>query len=244
MNATCYLILCFTDLATSTEPRPKILLRYQYPNMTPWYCAAGHTANTYHTDSGQRNAAREFEALKNALVAAGTPVESIQILINASIVPTPAHADDDSSSCRTSESYNSCVPAQEGEHSEVWTRSLASQTTKADDKGAPLAEQSILKSETFDDTYKEEEKPERLVHLNDNPGSNYEARSIILRELPVTATLYDVTKAIRGGLLLNVFLRSTNHTAHVAFVEPAAAWHFLEYVKQSDLHIKGKRVRL
>lgn len=193
------------------------------------------------TDGGQRNTALEFEALKNALVAAGTPIESIEILINASSVPTPTHIDDDSC-CQTSESGRICISARKRRHSEVWTRSLESQTTKADEKRTTSPDQNLPKSTALEDTYKEEE-PEVVVHPKDHSSSSYEARSLILSELPVTTSLSDVTKAIRGGLLLNVFLRSAHRTAHVAFVEPAAAWHFFEYVKQNGLNIKSKRVR-
>jgi hypothetical protein len=72
--------------------------------------------------------------------------------------------------------------------------------------------------------------------------NNHEDRTLLLTGLSNRATLADITKAIRGGQLLNLYIREHEHTAHVSFVDPMAAEAFLLYAKRTDLYIRGKRV--
>lgn len=69
-------------------------------------------------------------------------------------------------------------------------------------------------------------------------------RTIILANLPEIATHEDITDAVRGGLLLDVYLRSNDRTASVSFLEESAAHEFYSYVKRYDLYIRGKRVSI
>jgi len=64
----------------------------------------------------------------------------------------------------------------------------------------------------------------------------------VLKGLPPLTTLADITEVVRGGMLLNVFLRPRDRTAHVTFVQPTAAERFLIHSQRNDLYIKGKRV--
>lgn len=73
---------------------------------------------------------------------------------------------------------------------------------------------------------------------------NREDRSLTLRGLPPQATLSDVAKIVRGGLVLNMFIRRRERTAHVTFVEPLAALKFLMHSRRNDLYIRSKRVCL
>jgi hypothetical protein len=69
-----------------------------------------------------------------------------------------------------------------------------------------------------------------------------EDRSVVIRGLPLNATLTDVAKIVRGGLILNMFIRSQDRTAHVAFAEPDAAGNFFVHSKRNALYIGEKRV--
>ncbi|KAL2044630.1 hypothetical protein ABVK25_012300 [Lepraria finkii] len=75
-------------------------------------------------------------------------------------------------------------------------------------------------------------------------NDSHEARSIVIRGLSQHTTLADVTKVIRGGMVLNMYLRPRDRTAHVTFVDPIAAQKFIIYSKRSDIYIKGKRVEV
>lgn len=68
------------------------------------------------------------------------------------------------------------------------------------------------------------------------------ARSILLSKLPDNTTHADITDAVRGGQLLDIYLRSNDRTAAVSFLLAADARAFFEHVKRHDLYINHKRV--
>jgi len=68
-------------------------------------------------------------------------------------------------------------------------------------------------------------------------------RTIALCGLPSYTTLGDVTSAVRGGQLLDVYLRSTDHTALVSFVREEDASQSYEHARKNGIYIKNKRVR-
>ncbi|KAI8634963.1 hypothetical protein F5Y19DRAFT_411034 [Xylariaceae sp. FL1651] len=67
-------------------------------------------------------------------------------------------------------------------------------------------------------------------------------RTIALCNLPSFTTLGDVTGVVRGGQLLDTFLRSAERIAHVSFVREEDAMRFYEHARKNDLYIKNKRV--
>ncbi|KAI0417624.1 hypothetical protein F5X98DRAFT_339901 [Xylaria grammica] len=67
-------------------------------------------------------------------------------------------------------------------------------------------------------------------------------RTIALCGLPTFTTLEDVTSVVRCGILLDVFLRSTEHIASVSFVREEDAVRFYEHARKNDIYIKNKRV--
>lgn len=69
-------------------------------------------------------------------------------------------------------------------------------------------------------------------------------RTVMIRGLPDRVTHHDITDAVRGGALLDIFLRAREHMASISFVEESAAQEFLHYVKQHGLYVAGKRVSL
>lgn len=73
-------------------------------------------------------------------------------------------------------------------------------------------------------------------------GINRDDRSVVLKGISPFTTMADVLAVIRGGAILNIFLRPQQRTAHVAFVEYNAAEKFLIHSKRIDTYIKGKRV--
>ncbi len=67
-------------------------------------------------------------------------------------------------------------------------------------------------------------------------------RTILLVNLPEGVTHADVVDVVRGGMLLDIYLRTHDRTASVSFLEEAAAHDFFRHVKRHDLYIRGKRV--
>ena len=69
-------------------------------------------------------------------------------------------------------------------------------------------------------------------------------RTVQMVNLPDGTLHRDITAAVRGGLLLDVFLRTHDRTATVSFLRAAEAQYFFDHAKKNDLYIKNKRVCL
>ncbi|KAI4253695.1 MAG: hypothetical protein LQ352_003532 [Teloschistes flavicans] len=67
-------------------------------------------------------------------------------------------------------------------------------------------------------------------------------RTIVLKNLCDRITHKDVVTVVRGGSLLDVYLRPQDRSASVSFVESTAAEEFLAYVKRNDVYIHGRRI--
>ena len=52
----------------------------------------------------------------------------------------------------------------------------------------------------------------------------------------------DIVDFVRGGLVLDIYLRSHERSASISFVEGSAAQEFMNYVKRNDIYVHGKRV--
>ncbi|QSZ35064.1 hypothetical protein DSL72_007928 [Monilinia vaccinii-corymbosi] len=67
-------------------------------------------------------------------------------------------------------------------------------------------------------------------------------RTVQLFNLPEGTTHADICDAVRGGMLLDIYLRAYDNVASVSFLEQAHANEFFRYVKRNDLYIRSKRV--
>ena len=69
-----------------------------------------------------------------------------------------------------------------------------------------------------------------------------EQRTVLIKNLSDRATHKDLVDVIRGGALLDIYLRTHDRIASVSFLEGAAAQDFVNYAKRNDIYIHGKRV--
>lgn len=67
----------------------------------------------------------------------------------------------------------------------------------------------------------------------------HDQRTILISNLPERTTHKDLTDIIRGGQLLDIYLRN-DRTACVSFVQGAA--DFLSFAKRQDIYLHTKRV--
>lgn len=67
---------------------------------------------------------------------------------------------------------------------------------------------------------------------------------VALRGLAEQTTLRDVASVIRGGLILNMWLRPVYRSAHVVFVDSQAAQKFCAYARKNDIYLLGKRIEV
>ena len=69
-----------------------------------------------------------------------------------------------------------------------------------------------------------------------------EQRTVMFKGLSEKTTHKDIIGFLRGGNILDVFLRPNERNASVSFVEGSSAQQFMSYVKRNDIYIHGKRV--
>jgi len=67
-------------------------------------------------------------------------------------------------------------------------------------------------------------------------------RTVLLANLPEAVTHADIVDVVRGGMLLDIYLRTHDRAASVSFLKEAHAQEFYRHVKRQDLYIGGKRV--
>ncbi|EGE78564.1 hypothetical protein BDBG_07091 [Blastomyces gilchristii SLH14081] len=76
------------------------------------------------------------------------------------------------------------------------------------------------------------------------PSNCTENRTLLLKGLPERATHRDIVAAIRGGALVDVFLRPRERQASVSFAEGKSAQEFLAFTKRQDLYILDKLIEV
>ncbi len=69
-----------------------------------------------------------------------------------------------------------------------------------------------------------------------------EKRTILAKNLSDRATHKDVVDFVRGGLVLDIYLRLNERSVSISFVEGSAAQDFMNFVKKNDIYVHGKRV--
>ncbi|KAG9235534.1 hypothetical protein BJ875DRAFT_458961 [Amylocarpus encephaloides] len=69
-------------------------------------------------------------------------------------------------------------------------------------------------------------------------------RTVQLGNLHESTTHADIVEVVRGGMLLDIYLRTHDRTASVSFLEEAHAQEFFRHAKRHDLYIRGKRVEM
>ena len=102
--------------------------------------------------------------------------------------------------------------------------------------------------ETDDTSYPSDEKggppltsrDGRAAIASHNKGSEY--HTVSLKNLPERATHRDIVEAVRGGALVDVFLRARERTASITFADAKAAHEYLAYAKRWNVYVLGKPV--
>ncbi|KAI0597664.1 hypothetical protein F4775DRAFT_559154 [Biscogniauxia sp. FL1348] len=67
-------------------------------------------------------------------------------------------------------------------------------------------------------------------------------RTVSLSGLPDNVTHWDITTVVRGGPLLEIFVRASEHLAYVSFLLEDDAVRFCDHARKNDIYIKNKRI--
>lgn len=107
-----------------------------------------------------------------------------------------------------------------------------------------------------DDASDESDLSDIDLPIDESPGTNnvqpqeprtrYERaclRTVQLLGLADGTTHAEITNAVRGGVLLDIWVRHHDRSAAVSFVRPEDAQGFYDHVRRHDLYIRNKRVR-
>ncbi|KAI9167342.1 Negative regulator of differentiation 1 [Paramyrothecium foliicola] len=184
-----------------------------------------------------------------------SPADSVQILSNfefGSQNSPGLNADSDSDRPATQTSHSSC--------STTYGRGLdPTRSPFATPFSQPAAHQSGIESLPCGPQDAETDSSDTEV-TKVSPQAAYDApkpvvprrraferdatRTLQFSNLPDGVTHADITAVVRGGQLLDVFLRRRDGTATVSFLHGDDANAYYAYVRRNDLYINDKRVEL
>lgn len=74
---------------------------------------------------------------------------------------------------------------------------------------------------------------------NDQIGGN---RTLFFTRLPEKATYASFLEVVRGGAVVDAWMKPSDRCASVSFLQPQSAEAFYRYAKKNDLYIDGRRV--
>ncbi|EED20544.1 conserved hypothetical protein [Talaromyces stipitatus ATCC 10500] len=175
--------------------------------------------------------AQQFENLKGSLLRGGVSTEDLDVLVHGTLAP---HAVDEK---HAQNPYNRSYQPSNGVSLSTRIRPFESASTNTGPNHSHSHEESI--QDYDDDALDEVESQTPPDQFNDN-----EQQTIEIRNLPERCTYLDITKSIRGGALVQIYLRYTERIARVSFVEAAAAREFLARGKRAGVYIRNQKVDL
>lgn len=198
-----------------------------------------------------KTALDDFEALKHALVSAGTPSESIGILIKHARAELAIKDGLDypfDLSNRTSHSESttltdtSTLPSRASPDKQFSSKKAVKPPRNFG--WGKLCYPGLSEPSTPTTDFEESCNEECREEINESV-QNFKTcrldRSLVFKGLSTHTTLQEIVKQIKGGMLLNIYMKRQTGSVHVTFVDADAAERFLMHVRKNDLYIKNKR---
>ncbi|TGO66345.1 hypothetical protein BOTNAR_0063g00270 [Botryotinia narcissicola] len=208
---------------------------------------------------------REYENLRRSLVNGGVAEEMLNVLIkdsdengadqNAASNVSATHEDPDESTTFTRQIPPPSSHINNGHQAYTYDtpRTGTILTSRPQEyKGSrthnyqyqEIPNQNLHTSvhDDYNDTFDFETESSSQTKSQRPSYEKFAKRTIQLYNLPDGTTHADVCGAVRGGMLLDMYLRTYDHTAMVSFLEQAQANEFFRHVKRNDLYIRSKRV--
>ncbi|EQB50889.1 hypothetical protein CGLO_09628 [Colletotrichum gloeosporioides Cg-14] len=200
------------------------------------------------------NAAREFANLRRNLMRGGVTEDTLAVLTSdesqcqeddqkhASQVPDPSSGGAPDYVYKPSQKITAATRVPNGDYHGGHSDGGSIKQDWADTEVHDISELCISPTETNHQQgsshQDKDQKPSR-------PQFEKSAtRTVLITNLPDGTTHADVTAVIRGGQLLDIFLRTHDRSVQVSFLHSAEARDFLEHARRHDLYIKHKRVEV
>ncbi|KAG6017593.1 hypothetical protein E4U54_005840 [Claviceps lovelessii] len=201
--------------------------------------------------------ARKYNILCNNLRNGGVQQETLNLLSSQT-----APASSDAESQFDISSYHSATSTDGPEKGHGLTSRLASYSTPFHTGSA-----HVLRPHTHSSfplgTWQETQAFGRHLTSSDDSGSDspdppkrsslerisrldferVTTRTVQLCNLSKNTTLADITSVVRGGFLVDIFLRTRDNTVALSFLHSRDAHAFYDYVQKNGLNINGTEVR-
>lgn len=101
---------------------------------------------------------------------------------------------------------------------------------------------SVPDDNSFPSDFEKEDQAFPTAKTEKQYYARAEQRTIIAKNLSDRVTHKDIVDIVRGGAVLDIFIRANDRSASISFVEGSAAQEFMSYAKRNDVYIHGKRV--
>ncbi|KAF8451312.1 hypothetical protein BGX38DRAFT_1269561 [Terfezia claveryi] len=204
---------------------------------------------------------REYNALRSALIRGGVTVESLDLLVQETFDQPDATPGDRSGS------MDAGVPLFNGTHSGLPISimppsvenkyyigngpqgygNLNSSTWNFNVAATPSTDQGYngFSGKHYHDKSMGYGEP-GLENTSDQKTirNGHGKRTIYLTKLPDRVTYAQIFSVIRGGTVVDVWMKSSDHAASVSFVDCSAAENFYQYTRKNDIYIDGKRIHV
>lgn len=211
---------------------------------------------------------RQFENLKRSLLGAGVTEENIAVLVqDATTTPQPDPYAIVTDPCdQTHIDWQARRPRQTGGQALAFqAASYSTDSPTADGNSGNISYFNGSKQHIFDDnhdwsSHEHQGGGDFAPYSADGPMDGHANsfhqprkaqpharicnRTVNFCGLPPFTTLADVTSVVRGGKLLDVFLRNTEHVASVSFVQENDAAQFYDHARKNDIYIRNKRISI
>ncbi|PGH16652.1 hypothetical protein AJ80_05154 [Polytolypa hystricis UAMH7299] len=201
---------------------------------------------------------REYDNLKKALYQGGVSEDALETLINGPDDPA-IHSSPNGVSSNNHAPANTSRPpppglssATNGHSSSDRPASYRHGQLNAPERsqGPPVDiasrqysfdndDSSFLGEEKYDGNQPPTNAQSRPERQHTNCTEN---RTLVFRGIPDRTTHRDIVSVIRGGALIDVFLRSRERMASISFAEGKAAQEFLAYAKRNNIYVLDKLI--
>ncbi|OQV06770.1 hypothetical protein CLAIMM_11297 [Cladophialophora immunda] len=168
----------------------------------------------------------KFLALKHALLAGGVSTETLDVLTSGDCPQTAPDEEFNSANVRVNE------PTQDGAQHVAYSQ-------KPFESGFPSP---LTPEYTEEDDAQEEVSGESNEQTGD--AITTAKRSLTISGLSPATTLQSLAQVLKGGAILQMYMRPQHGSAHVSFVDPTAAHNFLRYARTNDISIGRKKVKV
>ncbi|KAL8821425.1 MAG: hypothetical protein Q9223_000528 [Gallowayella weberi] len=190
--------------------------------------------------------AQEYMSLRDALYRGGIAQETLEILIRGpqnSEEPSPVLQDvvdgtRDGPTQASRTSHPQTLPQHSGSRFN-WPASAKPASSKMQDDHYTSSFNNGYSDSCVE---KDEDEPVPAPKSGEQPDRRNEKRTLLLQNLPDQVCHQDIVSIVRGGLLLDVYLRPVERSASISFVDGSAAQEFLAYIKRNDMYLRGRRL--